>query len=403
MKVAVFHSAPPGGATRVIIEYGKALIAAGHTLVCYAPGRWASHYRPLIEAGASMRYFKAPENHLMPSRGPYFVRMILGCLSYRWKALFYALECRRLAGEIDRDGYDVVWVEKCCFLSSSYILRYLKTTTVYYCQEPWRDGYERGPAEPSPKSLWGRLGYLAQEHRFNFQLCEDRQNARSANYLLANSNYSRQYIRDAYGLESEVCYLGVDPDQFRPQRLPRERFSLSVGRIEKRKRHELVVQAMGLLPPEKRLRVVIVATWDSPGRRSKLERMAAESGVEIEFRFAITDEELLDLMNRATLVFYGAIREPFGLVAIESMATGTPIVGVREGGLQESILDGETGYLSEPQPQDCARAMEKVIDDPAHARRLGENGIRIVRERWTWEASGRRFEEYLARYSKEKR
>ncbi len=69
--------------------------------------------------------------------------------------------------------------------------------------------------------------------------------------------------------------------------------------------------------------------------------------------------------------------EPFGLVVVEAMATGKPVIATRHGGPTELVLDGVTGWLVPPRdPHALARAMERVIDDPARARVMGEEGRR---------------------------
>ena len=61
----------------------------------------------------------------------------------------------------------------------------------------------------------------------------------------------------------------------------------------------------------------------------------------------ITDEELVILYNKAKLVVYTPYMEPFGLVPLEAMSCGTPVVGVNEGGVMETVLNGKTGILVE--------------------------------------------------------
>ena len=79
--------------------------------------------------------------------------------------------------------------------------------------------------------------------------------------------------------------------------------------------------------------------------------------------------------------------EPFGFVPLESMACGTPVVGVREAGVRESVIHGVTGVLTERDTQAFAAALSKILAEPAWANELGQNGLRYAQKAWTWEAS----------------
>jgi glycosyltransferase involved in cell wall biosynthesis len=67
------------------------------------------------------------------------------------------------------------------------------------------------------------------------------------------------------------------------------------------------------------------------------------------------------------------------------MACETPIVAVREGGVQESVVDGETGWLVAREPEEFAAALLRILSDPAQARSMGKNGREQVLAQWTWE------------------
>lgn len=78
--------------------------------------------------------------------------------------------------------------------------------------------------------------------------------------------------------------------------------------------------------------------------------------------------------------------EPFGLVAIEAMATGRPCVVGDVGGLQDIVVQRETGYVFDrDSPEALAEALAKLLDDPAARRRMGDAGRRRVEEHYTWD------------------
>jgi glycogen(starch) synthase len=77
--------------------------------------------------------------------------------------------------------------------------------------------------------------------------------------------------------------------------------------------------------------------------------------------------------------------EPFGLVALEAMAAGTPVVVTRTGGLPEVVENGHTGAVVPPaDPAALAAAVDGLLDDPARGRLLGANATTVVAQRYGW-------------------
>ena len=99
--------------------------------------------------------------------------------------------------------------------------------------------------------------------------------------------------------------------------------------------------------------------------------------------------------NSAMVTLYAPIMEPFGFVPLESMACGTPVVGVREAGVRESVADGASGLLVDRELAEFARAVEALLSDPDRAAGMGRRGRAWVQEHWTWDQTLARLERYL--------
>jgi glycosyltransferase involved in cell wall biosynthesis len=118
----------------------------------------------------------------------------------------------------------------------------------------------------------------------------------------------------------------------------------------------------------------------------------------VEFLESVPDQWLPGLYRQARVLAlpsvhrtcYGRevrVSELLGLVALEAMASGTPVVASRLGGLPEVVLEGVTGFLVEPGNVDELRErLSEVLRDPDLAARLGRNGRDLVVERFTWRA-----------------
>jgi glycosyltransferase involved in cell wall biosynthesis len=138
-----------------------------------------------------------------------------------------------------------------------------------------------------------------------------------------------------------------------------------------------------------------------PSMRAVLSARASELGVDGHARFVHysgpgTDEEMAKLFAAADVVVVPSWTEPFGLVVIEAMASGTAVVGSAAGGIPESIVDQETGLLVPPRrPDAIASAVAALLADPDRRARMGQAGQRRARDRFTVERYCRDLEAVL--------
>jgi len=125
-----------------------------------------------------------------------------------------------------------------------------------------------------------------------------------------------------------------------------------------------------------------------------LLRSLARGRVDIEFVIRPSDEELLDLYDRSFAVLFTPPNEDWGIVPLEAMAFGKPVISVACGGPQESVLDGETGFLLPPLANRFTVPMARLTQEPALYRRMSA----AARERarlFSWETFARRIDGYI--------
>ena len=115
---------------------------------------------------------------------------------------------------------------------------------------------------------------------------------------------------------------------------------------------------------------IVAIQSDDPGKAGELlRRAAATAQVQVHF-----SSDLAADLPRAKVFVYISRMEGLGSAALLAMAHGVPVVASAVGGLPEAVLDGETGILTKNEPEEIARAMRKLIDDPALAQSMGERG-----------------------------
>jgi glycosyltransferase involved in cell wall biosynthesis len=132
-----------------------------------------------------------------------------------------------------------------------------------------------------------------------------------------------------------------------------------------------------------------------PGFRDQVLRLAESVGVNFDLRVDIPDGELVDLLNRATVLLYAPRLEPFGLAPLEANACGLPVIAVPEGGVRETVVHGLNGLLLPPDPGQLGAGIAELLDNPSYARTLGENGVAFAAERWSLDAADDRLEKIL--------
>ncbi len=223
----------------------------------------------------------------------------------------------------------------------------------------------------------------------------------AATAVLANShNTARSLDRVGVGPERIlVAHPGVDSGRFRPDvdgSAVRERHArpndivlLSVGRLQRRKGHDRVIEAMGQLARSD-LRFLIAGTGEEEDR---LRRLAADAGVahQVTFLGKVLDEEL-PAHYAACDVFLmpnrqeGADIEGFGIVFLEAQATARPVIAGRTGGAPEAVAEGETALLvGGDDVGELAGAIGRLADSPDLRQRMGAAGRCRAAEDFTWD------------------
>lgn len=395
MRIAVYHNLLSGGAKRALAELARRL-AERHEIDVFSlscSNHDFADLRPFVWAYRTFRFDPLP---LLASPFGRLNQAARTADLLRLNRL-----SRQIAQEIEQGGYDVVFVHPCQFETSPSILAHLqRVPSVYFCQEPLRRLHEPAPWRPydhgasRARQLMDQVDPLIHLYHATIRRV-DRRNARRASRILVNSEFMREAVSHIYGLDAHVSYLGVDSDFFRPSPAPKGNFVLSVGSLTPLKGFDFLIDAVARIPEHQRPPLVIASNFENPPERDYLQGLAAEGGVELRLRSQVGDDELVRLYNEAAVVAYAAVREPFGLVPLEAMACGTPVVAVREGGVLETVVHEETGLLVEREAQPFAAALCRLLADPQPAAEYGRRGRDLVLRRWSWDEAARRVEAEL--------
>ncbi len=391
MRIALYENLPSGGAKRATVEYARVLSSHGHIVDWWTTDAADSTFLSATEVANRRVCYPWPQRRT-PARSIPFLH------GYRLAAedvgRLQRIEetARHMAAEIDQQGYDVVFAHTCQPVQGPYLLRFLRTPSVYYCQEPTRIFYDPPIYRPYHHPPLRRRDMLRTRWYAPAGLLETRLrrqadivNVRQATAIVANSYFSAESIYRAYRRRALVSYLGINVDLFRPLDVPRDDYVLSVGALSPTKGYDFLVASLGCLPAVRRPRLMIACNVFYKPEHDYVQKLAARWGVSVEVRSRVTDEELVDLYNRARAFVYAPVLEPFGFAPLEAMACGVPVVAVAEGGVRETVRDGETGLLAQRQPARFAAVLDRLLGDQELYTRLSVAGMAAVRSFWTWE------------------
>lgn len=157
------------------------------------------------------------------------------------------------------------------------------------------------------------------------------------------------------------------------------RYALVVGRLDPWKRMDLAIEgsAAGRFP--------LVIAGSGPDE-ARLRKVAARSGAVVDFRGAVSDEELLALYAGCGAVLFTPADEDYGYIALEAFLSRKPVVTCTDsGGPLEFVVDGATGRVTPPSGAAVGAAAAELLASPADARRMGEAGFEAARG-MTWDA-----------------
>lgn len=231
-------------------------------------------------------------------------------------------------------------------------------------------------------------------------------------YCTVNSNATKQAVVDVARIDNvDIIPMGVDLEAFSPKKKDASirkklgvegEFILTVGRMAEKKGFRYLIEAMPLIL-EKLPKAKLVLIGDGPDKQM-LEELARKLKLESSVIFAgkVTHKELenwyptADVFVLPSIIAKGGDTEGLGVVFLEAIASGTPIIGSNVGGIPDIIKHGETGLLVEQKnTKELAGAVVRILTDGKLNRHVTTNAIKFVRENFTWDIVADKFAEMI--------
>jgi glycosyltransferase involved in cell wall biosynthesis len=218
-------------------------------------------------------------------------------------------------------------------------------------------------------------------------------------HAFANSEEVRNRLEGARlrpGGDLEVLHPGVDVDRFRPTSAPPARRFVIYGRIMWQKGIELGIDAFAKAVGQGLdAELVVAGAVDAKSRPYLSELRARAQGLPVTFEVAPDDDRAIELLATSLAVVMTAKNEDFGMVALEAMACGTPVIAVSGGGIRESVLAGTTGWILPADATAFADAMVNAASDAPRLMAMGE-AARTRACEFSWDRFTERVDDVMA-------
>lgn len=351
MRIAFFHNLPDGGAKRVLYEQVKNLLKYNYVEVYEIDNK--ENFFDLYSLGVKINKYKFKIDQ------PIFG---ITCRITKDFNNFYNLKKlhKKIARDVDNKKYDIVIVHPDKFTQAPFILSFLKTRNIYYCEEflriVYEDQFKLNGDVPFIKNIYEEM---TRKIRKNI----DYSNARYANFIISNSKFTSDNIKKVYFRDSFVCYPGIDERVFKPLRLKKEYDILFIGEKNKFDGYDIFKKSIEMFAKKPIIKII-----------------SRKSG-----KFSLSDKELVNEYNKSKLTVAINHNEPFGFIPLESMSCSVPVIAAREGGFLETVIDKKTGLLVERNPDDIYNALYNLLKNDTLREGFSINSRKYILSTWTWE------------------
>jgi len=263
---------------------------------------------------------------------------------------------------MDLDEFDVV-LSSCHSVSKGVITK-PSTLHVCYCHTPMRYAWESWDFETRLKKFPSILHPLIRKQIGKIREWDFAAAQRVDKYI-ANSTYTGSQIKKYYNRSSDVIYPPVHTEKFKPVTNPKGDYYFSIGRLIPYKKFDLIVETFN------QLGLPLKIAGIGPDF-NKIRKMAKKN---VEILGHVDDKTLTELYANSKALLFPQI-EDAGIVPLEAMASGRPVIALNRGGSLDTMIENKTGVFFDEQTveglSDAVKRFEKMSFDPKFIRKHAE-------------------------------
>ncbi len=276
----------------------------------------------------------------------------------------YAIE------QFDLSSYDLV-------LSSSHavskgVLTNSNQLHICYCHTPIRYAWDLTHQYLKESNLTKGVKGLIVKLVLHYIRMWDISSVSRVDHFIANSNYIAKRIKKIYNRDSEVIYPPVDTEKFSCE-INKENYYITASRFVPYKKIDLIVESFTRMPDKK-----LIVIGDGPDS----EKIKNRAGKNIEFLGYQTGQILANYMQKAK-AFVFAAEEDFGIMVVEALSCGTPVIALNKGGTAETIIDLQNGiHFNNQTVEDIIQAISKFekIEDKFDSNSISRSAKKYDRK-----------------------
>ena len=380
MKILVVnYEYPPvgGGGGSCCKDIAERLVSMGHTVDVFTAGY--KDFKKYEEVKKGLRIFKIKSNRKSEHEVGFF-----GLVSFILRGMF------KIGSFVKRGGYDVIHYH---FSVPTGLLTFFHTKKIPYIVT--LHGIDVPGFHEGEFPLFQKLTKL-----FNKLIIK-----RAAKVVAVSNNLRQKAASSFQGKEIEVIYHGVDKTRFRddyPRNTSKKVRFICVSRLVSFKKIDVLLKSFALLKQGNDFdaELTVIGTgylFD------ELKSFAASLGIDeyVTFTGFIDNNKIPPILAMHDIFVLPSVHDSFGIVFIEAMACGLACIGANSAGVPEVITDKGNGLLAKPNDEESLyECMKRLAIDKELVRKMAVEGVRLVREKYTWDIIVKKYEELFIEISK---
>lgn len=269
-----------------------------------------------------------------------------GILKYYYSAIQEIISNYKVSKLINQK-FDILIAYQSWLTKSPIIFPFINIPIIYICHEVPREHYDLQVTSKHtikekiinkiflyPIKLIDRLNLLARNNNLT---------------VITLSKISGDMIYKSYHIKPIIIHPGISLSGYGKYcgHSNRHNQVITVGAINKYKNQLFVLESIAQIPIEKRPKVVIVGNGGDARYIAQLRKYARQKSINIDIRIGISKPSLINLYKSSYALMYSPINEPYGLVVLEGMRAGLPVIAIKGGGYEE-VINSNNGYIIRP-------------------------------------------------------